>query len=178
MFMYTYIDAHLMLLQTVPAACVLGSSWADWRRIFAQTKYVILFKLLNSSHVWLCKVSTYLGPSVSYLQLHYCNPCTTFRPKGSIEYLICLPAHGAVIGGWFGAWPMPLDWERPWQVISLFWSIVLEFIDNCFVKSQSRQEEQFLPELHSSTTSVHNLLTNSIIVFVFVFAFIIPLQLV
>ncbi|KAG2268536.1 hypothetical protein Bca52824_063091, partial [Brassica carinata] len=18
-------------------------------------------------------------------------------------------------GGWFGAWPMPLDWERPWQ---------------------------------------------------------------
>ncbi|XP_020986591.1 glycosylphosphatidylinositol anchor biosynthesis protein 11 isoform X2 [Arachis duranensis] len=23
--------------------------------------------------------------------------------------------HGAVIGGWFGAWPMPLDWERPWQ---------------------------------------------------------------
>ncbi|XP_040860715.1 GPI biosynthesis protein family Pig-F isoform X2 [Glycine max] len=63
-----------MLLQTIPASCVLGSSWADWRRIFAQTK-----------------------------------------PKGSIEYLICLPAHGAVIGAWFGAWPMPLDWERPWQ---------------------------------------------------------------
>lgn len=30
--------------------------------------------------------------------------------------MICLPAHGAVIGAWFGAWPMPLDWERPWQV--------------------------------------------------------------
>ncbi|KAJ0007188.1 hypothetical protein Pint_30405 [Pistacia integerrima] len=29
--------------------------------------------------------------------------------------MICLPAHGAVIGAWFGAWPMPLDWERPWQ---------------------------------------------------------------
>nr|AFK47377.1 unknown [Lotus japonicus] len=53
---------------------VLGSSWADWRRIFAQSK-----------------------------------------PNGFVEYLICLPAHGAVIGGWFGAWPMPLDWERPWQ---------------------------------------------------------------
>ncbi|KAG4990080.1 hypothetical protein JHK87_023537 [Glycine soja] len=61
-------------VKTIPASCVLGSSWADWRRIFAQTK-----------------------------------------PKGSIEYLICLPAHGAVIGAWFGAWPMPLDWERPWQ---------------------------------------------------------------
>ncbi|KAK7304786.1 hypothetical protein VNO77_42674 [Canavalia gladiata] len=64
----------MSMLTTVPASCVLGSSWADWRRIFAQTK-----------------------------------------PNGSIEYLICLPAHGAVIGAWFGAWPMPLDWERPWQ---------------------------------------------------------------
>ncbi|XP_028760698.1 phosphatidylinositol-glycan biosynthesis class F protein [Neltuma alba] len=64
----------MSVFTTVPASCVLGSSWADWRRIFAQTK-----------------------------------------PNGSIEYLICLPAHGAVIGGWFGAWPMPLDWERPWQ---------------------------------------------------------------
>ncbi|XP_057479356.1 PIGF/3-ketodihydrosphingosine reductase fusion protein-like isoform X2 [Actinidia eriantha] len=37
------------------------------------------------------------------------------KPSGSIDYTICLPAHGAVIGAWFGAWPMPLDWERPWQ---------------------------------------------------------------
>ncbi|GJU55634.1 phosphatidylinositol-glycan biosynthesis class F protein-like protein [Tanacetum coccineum] len=34
---------------------------------------------------------------------------------GSVDYMICLPAHGAVIGAWFGAWPMPLDWERTWQ---------------------------------------------------------------
>ncbi|XP_058226603.1 PIGF/3-ketodihydrosphingosine reductase fusion protein [Rhododendron vialii] len=37
------------------------------------------------------------------------------KPSGSIDYMICLPAHGAVIGAWFGAWPMPLDWDRPWQ---------------------------------------------------------------
>uniref|UniRef100_A0A803QGR0 Phosphatidylinositol-glycan biosynthesis class F protein n=1 Tax=Cannabis sativa TaxID=3483 RepID=A0A803QGR0_CANSA len=37
------------------------------------------------------------------------------KPVGTIDYMICLPAHGAVIGAWFGAWPMPLDWERPWQ---------------------------------------------------------------
>ncbi|KAJ4718675.1 phosphatidylinositol-glycan biosynthesis class F protein-like [Melia azedarach] len=37
------------------------------------------------------------------------------KPKGSLDYMICLPAHGAVVGAWFGAWPMPLDWERPWQ---------------------------------------------------------------
>ncbi|GFP90025.1 phosphatidylinositol-glycan biosynthesis class f protein [Phtheirospermum japonicum] len=37
------------------------------------------------------------------------------NPIGPIDFIICLPAHGAVIGAWFGAWPMPLDWERPWQ---------------------------------------------------------------
>ncbi|KAH7283576.1 hypothetical protein KP509_34G014500 [Ceratopteris richardii] len=37
------------------------------------------------------------------------------RPQGVLEYSVCIPAHGAVIGAWFGAWPMPLDWERPWQ---------------------------------------------------------------
>ncbi|XP_050219469.1 uncharacterized protein LOC126669878 isoform X1 [Mercurialis annua] len=58
----------------VPAACVFGSSWSHWQRIFAHTK-----------------------------------------PIGSLEYMICIPAHGAIIAAWFGAWPMPLDWERPWQ---------------------------------------------------------------
>ncbi|XP_065866697.1 PIGF/3-ketodihydrosphingosine reductase fusion protein [Euphorbia lathyris] len=58
----------------VPAACIFGSSWSHWQRLFAFTK-----------------------------------------PNESIEYMICIPAHGAILGAWFGAWPMPLDWERPWQ---------------------------------------------------------------
>ncbi|PIN11995.1 hypothetical protein CDL12_15398 [Handroanthus impetiginosus] len=37
------------------------------------------------------------------------------KPIGSTDLMICLPAHGAIIGAWFGAWPMPLDWERQWQ---------------------------------------------------------------
>ncbi|XP_018827958.1 uncharacterized protein C1450.15-like isoform X3 [Juglans regia] len=40
---------------------------------------------------------------------------TNCRPIGSLDFMICLPAHGAIIGAWLGAWPMPLDWERPWQ---------------------------------------------------------------
>ncbi|MCD9560556.1 hypothetical protein HAX54_019255 [Datura stramonium] len=64
----------MSLLTFVPAACVFGSSWTDWHRIFARTK-----------------------------------------ANESTDYMICLPAHGAVIGAWFGAWPMPLDWESPWQ---------------------------------------------------------------
>ncbi|CAM8946093.1 unnamed protein product [Rhodiola kirilowii] len=37
------------------------------------------------------------------------------KPVDLVDYMICVPAHGAVVGSWFGAWPMPLDWERPWQ---------------------------------------------------------------
>ncbi|KAF3660919.1 putative phosphatidylinositol-glycan biosynthesis class F protein-like isoform 2 [Capsicum annuum] len=37
------------------------------------------------------------------------------KENESTDYMISLPAHGAVIGAWFGAWPMPLDWESPWQ---------------------------------------------------------------
>ncbi|XP_024023183.1 phosphatidylinositol-glycan biosynthesis class F protein isoform X3 [Morus notabilis] len=47
--------------------------------------------------------------------------CT--KPVGTVDYMICLPAHGAIIGSWFGAWPMPLDWERPWQE----WPICVSF---------------------------------------------------
>ncbi|KAK1297048.1 hypothetical protein QJS10_CPB15g00201 [Acorus calamus] len=69
-----YWSLLMSLFTVVPAASVLGSSWMDWQRLFANSK-----------------------------------------PRGVLEYMICLPAHGAVIGAWFGAWPMPLDWERPWQ---------------------------------------------------------------
>ncbi|KAH9564880.1 hypothetical protein CY35_04G048000 [Sphagnum magellanicum] len=37
------------------------------------------------------------------------------KPHGGVELAICIPAHGAALGAWVGAWPMPLDWERPWQ---------------------------------------------------------------
>ncbi|KAL0757433.1 hypothetical protein Bca101_095101 [Brassica carinata] len=39
----------------------------------------------------------------------------SMKPSGNVEYMIFIPAYGTIIGGWFGAWPMPLDWERPWQ---------------------------------------------------------------
>lgn len=44
-----------------------------------------------------------------------------------MERAICIPAHGAVIGAWIGAFPMPLDWERPWQV-----SIIHYYADHVF----------------------------------------------
>ncbi|KAJ0680081.1 putative GPI biosynthesis protein Pig-F [Helianthus annuus] len=50
------------------------------------------------------------------LGLPVVRPCSLcLRLIESIDYMICIPAYGAVIGAWFGAWPMPLDWERTWQ---------------------------------------------------------------
>ncbi|KAL3700612.1 hypothetical protein R1sor_018634 [Riccia sorocarpa] len=64
------------------------------------------------------------------------------KPNGALELALCLPAHGAAIGSWVGAWPMPLDWGRPWQewpvcctygavggyllsvLVSLFWNAI------------------------------------------------------
>nr|GMD78730.1 phosphatidylinositol-glycan biosynthesis class F protein [Ipomoea batatas] len=39
------------------------------------------------------------------------------KPAKNIDYMVFFPAHDAIIGAWFGAWPMPLDWERPWQIV-------------------------------------------------------------
>lgn len=78
--------------------------------------------------------TVYLHKQSKFLQLHSCfSLCSWYRtslhsflwylillvcrPAKNIDYMICFPAHGAIIGAWFGAWPMPLDWERPWQVL-------------------------------------------------------------
>lgn len=37
-------------------------------------------------------------------------------PSDASELALCIPAHGAVVGSWVGAWPIPLDWDRPWQL--------------------------------------------------------------
>ena len=40
------------------------------------------------------------------------------------EFLYC-NAMGALIGAWFGAFPIPLDWDRPWQIWPITCSIGL-----------------------------------------------------
>ena len=41
-----------------------------------------------------------------------------------VELLYC-NAMGALIGAWFGAFPIPLDWDRPWQIWPITCSIGL-----------------------------------------------------
>ncbi|RXH81614.1 hypothetical protein DVH24_035035 [Malus domestica] len=91
----------MALFTIAPAASVFGSSWTDWQRIFAFTKqstYILKFDSIRE-----CRCSKLILAIGSTLLIE------------PVDYMICLPAHGAVIGAWFGAFPMPLDWERPWQ---------------------------------------------------------------
>ncbi|KAK3266236.1 hypothetical protein CYMTET_25125, partial [Cymbomonas tetramitiformis] len=37
-------------------------------------------------------------------------------PESLPEIAVCIPGHGAILGAWLGAWVIPLDWDRPWQV--------------------------------------------------------------
>ncbi|CAN1170845.1 Phosphatidylinositol-glycan biosynthesis class F protein [Linum perenne] len=70
----------------------------------------INWSLLMSSFTVVPVASVYGSSWADWQRLLACT-----KPIGSLEYMLCIPAHGAVIGAWLGAWPMPLDWERPWQ---------------------------------------------------------------
>jgi len=54
-----------------------------------------------------CTFGTDLG---GWRRVVACN-----NPKTDGEVLAYLPSALAVVGTWFGAIPIPLDWDRPWQ---------------------------------------------------------------
>ena len=37
--------------------------------------------------------------------------------RGAAEFQFWIPAAATVVGAWVGAFPIPLDWDRPWQVM-------------------------------------------------------------
>lgn len=41
---------------------------------------------------------------------------TPSRLRDEFERSLVYPPVGAVLGGWLGAIPIALDWDRPWQV--------------------------------------------------------------
>ncbi|ANM58544.1 phosphatidylinositol-glycan biosynthesis class F-like protein [Arabidopsis thaliana] len=69
------------------------------------------FRAVGRSLVGLIAATAVLG--ASWIDWH--RIFASLKPIGIIEHMLLVPAYGAIIGGWFGAWPMPLDWERPWQ---------------------------------------------------------------
>ncbi|RDD46493.1 Phosphatidylinositol-glycan biosynthesis class F protein [Trichoplax sp. H2] len=38
------------------------------------------------------------------------------RPLSTIEAMVMFTSYGGILGAWLGAFTIPLDWDRPWQV--------------------------------------------------------------
>ncbi|KAG8073296.1 hypothetical protein GUJ93_ZPchr0006g42976 [Zizania palustris] len=101
-----YWSLLMSLFTFVPAACVFGASKVNWQNVLSHSKYITdsYIKIVLEVHSVDIFIICCVFPHISYC-----------RPTNAVDYMISAPAHGAVIGAWLGAWPMPLDWERTWQ---------------------------------------------------------------
>lgn len=123
-------DAFFNLVCVFWADC--ACSFCFWFIMDRLAAYICMYKasflpfVALLSHVlpclmWRIDLQYKMIPSVDAVVLNFylllAHLCTC-RPIDPVDFMICLPAHGVVIGAWFGAWPVPLDWERPWQVLS------------------------------------------------------------
>jgi phosphatidylinositol glycan class F len=61
--------------------------------------------------------------------------CILGRPRSKLEMLLVFSVLGAIVGSWLGAFVIPLDWERPWQVwpISCVVGAVIGHLIGCAV---------------------------------------------
>lgn len=60
-----------------------------------------------------CSVSS--GECCSIVLFH-----SVYRPALGAESVIYITSISSVVGAWLGAVPIPLDWDRPWQVQDQF----------------------------------------------------------
>uniref|UniRef100_A0A8C9G678 Phosphatidylinositol glycan anchor biosynthesis class F n=1 Tax=Pavo cristatus TaxID=9049 RepID=A0A8C9G678_PAVCR len=77
------------------------------------------FSVLGTHLTWLCVCSV----CVSVLSI---SLCLILKPSPSSkrsslamsiwENSLQITTMCSILGGWFGAFPIPLDWDRPWQV--------------------------------------------------------------
>lgn len=81
-------------LAAVPLTCTLGFDQENWRRVLFFFEYVFY----------------------AYCAYKAVINIFLFRYQSSAEDLSAIPALATVLGAWIGAIPIPLDWDRPWQV--------------------------------------------------------------
>ncbi|PHT65892.1 hypothetical protein T459_30317, partial [Capsicum annuum] len=108
----SYVKAVGRGLLALPAGAVVIALGATILGAPVGFEYVILpLRSLLMSLLTFVPAACVFGPSWSDWHRIFART----KENESTDYMISLPAHGAVIGAWFGAWPMPLDWESPWQ---------------------------------------------------------------
>ncbi len=83
--------------------------------------------LLSIQSVWPLILST--GPDPEKITKTILGDCS-LDPLGRLLYQNCW---GAFAGAWIGAFPIPLDWDRPWQewpITSVLGTFVAVFVTN------------------------------------------------
>lgn len=65
-----------------------------------------------------------LSTLASHTPSAYTAPNADHRPANDVELALLVPAIGTLVGCWLGAVPIPLDWDRPWQVRSPLFSLL------------------------------------------------------
>ena len=88
----------LMVLTSLPCSLVLGMNSTKWCNLFllkspAETS---AYSAMEKTGVWLSSLAAQEG--------------------GPLERSVWWCTLGTVVGVWLGAVPIPLDWDRPWQV--------------------------------------------------------------
>lgn len=57
------------------------------------------------------KILFYTQDDLTYKEFYF-----NFSPELGVESIVYFSTICSIIGAWLGAFPIPLDWDRPWQV--------------------------------------------------------------
>ncbi|XP_015773139.1 PREDICTED: phosphatidylinositol-glycan biosynthesis class F protein-like, partial [Acropora digitifera] len=76
-----------------------------------QTEETFCWALLMS-HLAVLPACSLLGPHVDLIPKIFFSTWSDATPEAYFQCLITC----TLIGAWLGAFPIPLDWDRPWQV--------------------------------------------------------------
>mmetsp|Transcript_20949 Transcript_20949/g.39833 ORF Transcript_20949/g.39833 Transcript_20949/m.39833 type:complete len:228 (+) Transcript_20949:300-983(+) len=72
------------------------------------------------THLWSWLLSTLTAAPTACVLGWHSNVWRTLYAKSApttcTEIALCVPPHFTLLGAWIGAWPVPLDWDRDWQV--------------------------------------------------------------
>ena len=122
------LHALAPLLQLLQGALLLAATWvaaayftvcfgAPLLSYWQETASFCLLVVLLTAYPCLLV----LGPTPSSLHSLYTSGSTDTTPLPATLYLnsVC-----SLAGAWLGAVPLPLDWDRPWQVNSRFKSVI------------------------------------------------------
>ena len=109
----TFHFALLLSTCTVlPCSMVIGTQFMDWIVLFTRNRYV-LWQLSGK------KVEQRKQNDTLLMRVHFCvllSWCSFNSSQPWFETIVKFLTIGSLAGTWIGALPIPLDWDRPWQV--------------------------------------------------------------